>query len=59
MVNVLKVTTFLLLGFSENAKIVKYNMCSMGMNVGTFVDQLLPHSENIVMCPTLHACVYH
>ena len=28
-------------------KSVKYNICAMGMNVGIFVEQQLPHSENI------------
>ena len=34
--------------FLENAKIGKIQyICAMGMTFGTFVDQQLPHSENI------------
>ena len=29
--------------------LVKYNICSIGINVGTFVDQLLPHSEFVLI----------
>ena len=42
------ILTLIMLGFLENAKIGEYNMCVMGINVGTFVDQQLqPHSETI------------
>ena len=50
-----------MLGFTENAKIGETEICAMGMNVDTFVGQLLPHSENIFLevgCPNFHQFAY-